>query len=542
MNFLLEAVRDKPQGLWMMDDTTPLQDYSGYLRSGAITGTTVRHPSITTGAVYSQVFGNTVTGSVPAAFIKQTQTNQSFSLEAFIIPLSDTLPITGVLSHAGEQDGITIEGNVISFSTKYASSGVAKVSFTLFNNKRCHVVGVHTASKNSLYIDGVLVSETEISEAQMLDTYSSAATDFVIGEGATANAVAIGAVAVYAHALTAESVQRHYERGTTTHSGKDVSTMQSGILIPVDNSNADTFIRQTWNSAETWNTGNLLGVSVYGGVLIPQVVNDLTVSGSWIGSVVLESDTGPVYGVSFDWQGVGITVDVSLNGTAWTPATRGRKISIISENSTPTSNVVQVRVTFPAGAPTGAVYLKSLTAVGFDTSTLPAVAGRTVTLTGATPQKPFDPAELEDGSGTRIEPGGLLTINAPSTTSPVNPRTVEVWIKTVSATQPTFSFSGTNYRDGVASSAAFILGKWTLVHVTNAAAITGAITITGECQVGQVVIYDRQLTATEISNISSVYAGTTSLRVDDGTLIDVTQVADAATIYAYDWSILAAGG
>jgi len=96
MSFVLEAVRDKPIGLWMMDDTSPLQDYSGYNRAGTVTGATTA-VGLAAGAVFSTVVNKYIVANFDAPVFQQGKEKTPFSLEAWLYPITKT---TGEVTQA----------------------------------------------------------------------------------------------------------------------------------------------------------------------------------------------------------------------------------------------------------------------------------------------------------------------------------------------------------------------------------------------------------------------------------------------------------
>lgn len=89
-NLDMEALRYKPTGFWILDDTAPFQDYSGYSRSGTLSGTESHGIPLTSDALYSQVFNNTVTAMFPANVYVAGRESNPFTLAATVYPVSKT--------------------------------------------------------------------------------------------------------------------------------------------------------------------------------------------------------------------------------------------------------------------------------------------------------------------------------------------------------------------------------------------------------------------------------------------------------------------
>lgn len=546
MSFALEAVRHNPDCLYMMDDTSPLQDYGPFNRSAVISGgTPVRGPALVKGATNSVVLTNTITAQFNTSVYEQGREDAAFSLVASVFPIrgAATSP-QKILSHAANYDGLTIDGNKVSFSTKYASAGEAKCTYDLQTTRQVNLVGVHTASKNSLFVDGVLVSEVDITEAQKLDTYATTDGKLYSGTTAGTNTIAVNGIGQFRHALSPDAVRLMNTTARDLFDGPDIASVFSGSYIPMSRDASDVFIDQTWTTEEDWKLASLKNVNVVDQRLVPQFDGNTSMTGVWNDVVSLAAaDTTSIYGVTFDWDGDGITIEASLDTTTWETVQRGVGLSIIPSGFNPTGKELFLRVSFPGGIVDDESYLDNLSMLGFRSAAPTSVNGRTITLTKAYPQRDEPVALLKEQWGTEILATGSIVIGT-DTDGVSTARTVEVWVKATSSTQPTMTGTGvspTIYQDGVANSGAFIIGKWTLVHVVAPATITGNITITGPAQIGHVTLYPTALSASEVEEISLAYAKTNPVVAGDTSDISMTQSAIGASVYAYDWSIVGAG-
>jgi hypothetical protein len=543
MSLCLEAVRAKPQCLFMMDDTTPLQDYSGYARTGAITGGTPTHaPALVKGAAWSPVLTGTVKAEFTSPVFVQGKEKQPFSLIATVFPIKVTTDSAQqILSHSGQYDGLSINGTVVSFSTKYLSTGEAKCSHDLQVVRAINIVATHNESKNALYIDGVLVSEVDITPEQQSDSYVATDGKLYSGNTTTSNKIAVNGVGVYSYVLPQDIIANMHKTARDVPDGLDVASIFGGERIAMSRELSDIFVDQWWQTSADWKTAELRGVGVVDDKLVPLFSEGVSLPGEWLDSFVL-STTGltSIYGVNFDWSGSGAVVEASLDGVTWTAAQRGVNISIIPAGFDPTDTELLIRVSFPGGIADDPSYLDNLNIVGLRTGTSP-VSSRPLTMTSSYQQRSYPVIEMRDNWGAQIASGGNITIGADTTDAASFPRTIEVWIKRMNSTSPTLNVSGTNYQNGVANAGTLPIGEWTLLDVVLSSNYTGDLVITGPAQIGQVVYYGTALSAGQIADKAAVYASNTALRVIDTATISVTQVAEAASIYAHDWSIQAAG-
>lgn len=534
MNFVLTALQDRPQGLFQMDDTSPLQDYSGYNRVATATGSPVEHAALVAGASYAPVLGTYLpTYDVPVFKLP----SESFTLSAWVKQTSGTGE-QQILGHTGQYDGLTINGTIVSFVTKYTAATEARCSFDLQTSRAVFVVGVHTEEKNSLYVNGELVSEVLLNDTQKSASFVTG--NVTSGETAGTSRMAVNNVAYYAYALSGDVVKRQYLAGMSVPPPDEVVVNSGGDYMPVSVEAFDTFLNQTWDTEEEWEAGQLQNVVVVDEQLVPQFDGDTSMPGSWLTSFDIESsNVTSIYGVNLNWDGEGATVQTSLDGTTWATATRGANIAAIPAGFNPTGKVLQVKVSFPGGIVNDESYLDHLNVVGFTTGTTRESDGRTLAYTLSHPESEYPHLEYHDNWGVDIKSGGSVVISADALES-LPARTLEVWIKRNGNT-PSISLTGDYYQNGILATSTLPDLSWVLLHVVAAADITGTITINGPAQIGHIGVYDTALTATQIANIYNAYVGRSVASVPDSSVLAITQVTNAAQIYAHDWSIQGAG-
>lgn len=540
MSFILEAVRDKPVALFAMDDTAPFQDYSGYNASGTMSaGTAGNSVALTSGTSYSSVFSSVTTAKFPSTVFKQGAEDKPFTLEAWVY-LQDKGANADVriLSNVGAYDGLTINGTKVSFSTSYATTGSAKATYDIQVNRRIHVVGIHTANKNMLYVDSILVSEVEITDAQKTDTFITTDGFLYCGGSSGGDSIAVNGLAFYGNSLTGDAVVRHFTAGNKHLDKAAVPNTFGGIRIPLSQSVADVFLRQTWFTEFDWNSGYKTDVVVEDSRLKPRLSGGVSLAGTWLDVFPMSATSATsVNGVNMMWDGEGAIVEASLNGTSWETVVRGQNLALIPPGFNPTNQDLQIRVRFTGGVTDDPAYIDSLTVVGYKTGVIPSVANRTISTTGFI-QNDYDPAELRDDWGVVLPNTKTLTIGADSSPDAVLPKTIEFWAKGVFTSNITGATIYTNGTTGVAVAA----GEWQHRVYTLPSGFTGDLVLTStSAQFGQVALYSVTKTAAEVKEMYDAYVGIPKALAPDASVITITEPAEAALLYDYDWSISASG-
>lgn len=544
MSYLLSILADKPLGLWMMDDTTPFQDYSGYARTGVINaGPPTTAASLVAGAAYSQVFSNSVNAKFDSPVLVQGYEKQAFSLEASfrVIDETGTTSSQKILSSTSNYDGITVSGTIIKFSTKYLTAGECAISYDIQSKRNVHVVGVHTSDMNQLFIDGQLVGQSSLTDAQRVDSYVTTDGKLWLGASASSQKVAVNGLSIYSMGLTDDIVKAHFNAARRTTIIETVAPTFNGVRFPMSINLSDTFLLQSWNLDTDWMLGVLSDVTIVNSQIQPRLIAGVSVPGNWMTVLPLDCGKTDVYGLSLDWSGFGVVVEVSLDGVTWETALRGTKLTTVPNHFNPTNQDLLVRVSFTGGIADDPSYIDNLSATGLTTGLMPNVAGRPLTFADpASPMTDYQPIEQRDDWGVRLT-GGTITIGADATTDPMDVYTMNIWLKKLTSTSPTFSITGTtNYKNGVAGGT-MNEGEWTMWTMTKASILTGSITITGNVQIGQIELFDHQLTAQEVADLYTTSTGVAVTKVDESDSVTVTNPNPSTRIYDYAWAITAAG-
>lgn len=537
MSLRLEVPRDKPLGFWMLDDAIPYADYSGYNRTATSPSQPPKHTSLVKGASYAVVLTNAVGASFASPVFVQGKESEPFTLEVSARAIRSATGDQQVLGNTGRQDGIVVNGTRVSFVTKYLTTGEARCTYDLQVDRAFHAVAVHTDSKNSLYIDGVLVAEVDITEAQQADQFVATDNSLYSGQTATSNKLALNAVSVYNYALSSESIRRHYANAKDTIDPDSVAAMYNGSRIPLSKDFQNLHLSQTWSTAEDWSLGQAYNTVVEQDQLLPQFLNGVSVAGSWV-TVVPLSGTTTLSGVNLNWDGVGATVETSLDGTTWETVTRGVNISSVGATFNPDGKVLHIRVSFPGGITNDTSFVDNLSVSAFKGGTQQAFGGWTVSVTNGYFEDERPVSELNENFGLQLN-SGTLTLT-PTSTDFTPAYTIEIWMMPRAALSTNLTSPSATYADGSVN-VPLNDGEWQVRTYVFNAGRSGNITVTGTGQIGQVVIYPKALTQAQVDAAYQSYIGIPSVRFADVSAISVSESPAAAEIYEYDWAIEAAG-
>jgi len=537
----MEHLRYKPNRLWTLDSATPFADRSGYGVNATLTGSSTNALALSRYAAFSKVVNSTNYITFPQNVYIAGKEWQNFSLMASVF-----LPETGgtgdqqIMSNLSRSDGLYINGNTVFFATAYATQGFAICSYQLPVNKKVDVVGVHMKTKNLLYVDGVLVDSIDITAAQQVDAYATTDGNLYAGR-LNAENLLINTVATYPRALNDDEILTIYN-GNNVVSAVDPFYFNGGDLVPISTDARAPYLNISIDTKQDWNEGVFTATWVNDdGYLRPEMIGTQTMAGTWVDNVNIYASGSPsaINSIYLFWDGKNVLVETSVNGgTTWVTATRGVNLSNVTTGFDPTGTALLVRATF-TGNVTDA-YLGKLRIVGYLGTTGQPPNGRLITYTNPVTLLPDQvPAQMREDWGAKIQ-GGTLTIDPDSTsTLPSNVGTVELWIRQLTGTAPTFSANlttgTTQYVNGLAGST-IRRGEWTVVHFSKATNITGAITVSGNVQVGRVVLYFNQLSAGAIANGVSNYTGRVVATRAAGGPVTVFEPAASANVYSHDWA------
>lgn len=535
----MQYLRYKPSRLWKLDTTAPYPDLSGYGVSAAHQLAQTNGISLSRYTAYSQVVNSTNYITFPQNVYKVGLEKQPFTLMANIY-----LPDTGgsstqqILSNNGRTDGLAINGNTVTFGTAYASNGSATCSYTAPVRKLLNVAGVHTPTKNYLLVDGEVVDEIDITASQQADAYATTDGNLYAGKIASQNLL-INMVAIYPTALRKEEIADIVEDANFVSETYPYSPY-GGEHVDISVDTRKPFINPVFETDHDWSTGQFNGTYVANGVLRPISVSGYTTQGTWFGTINLYNAdaTDELVTAYMTWQGLNTTVSVSKDNSTWEDLQSGVPIAL-AQSLDPTGLSLTVRVTFDAGQ--DEAYIQNLEFFGFITDTFSQPNGRILTF-GENSATYFEqePYQLRSDWGNVLVTSDTFVIGQDTVSQlPLVPKSIEIWMRQTGSSAPTFSTNlttgTTEYVNGVAGST-IRRGEWNVIHFTKGTTITGNITFTGVGQIGRVVLYENQLSATDISNIVKNYTGRLMLSRASGGSITVAEHNPAVNVYAHDWA------
>lgn len=544
MNFILQAVRNKPIFLSPMDSGTSFIDYSSYGKGGGTTTSTEKHVSLVSGTKYSQVLTTATQAKFPSTLLQSGSERQACSLEAWVRVASDHTVEQQVIGNASPAlDGIVINGTVVSLVFKFSNAPEARISYDVQQPQALHIVGTYSREKYSLYINGQVVGQLAATPEQQKGLFSSTGGFLWSGySSSSTHKLAVSGVGMYATALEPEAVLANYQAGSKLPDSQEVLSVYGGDLFKLSLDSYKLFADRWWTTEADWKSGQQTNVAISSERLVPAFQDGVSLAGAW--STVMPftgTDKTSVYGVALNWDGEGAVVEVSLTGATWERAYRGKRVNIIPDGFNPVGKEILIRVSFPGGLTEDPSFVDNLNVVGILSGASQAVAGRTITAKNASQEREYAPLRLHDNWGVETDSGGLITISPDTTEEATVVRSIELWIKRTTLTNPTLSMTGTTYINGASGTATLPINQWVLMHVVAPADIAGAITITGAAQIGSIGLFSKALTASEVSGIYSYYTGTGEFEVNDDSFITITEPANSVKIYAHDWSVSSVG-
>jgi hypothetical protein len=540
MSFVLVAMESDPDALWTFDDPSPFTDWSGHGRSASTTAT-AKHAALVKGSDYSLIVDNATKISANAAAVMQRgREKQSFTVETVFRSIKKDPTNTAyqqVWGNDNGYDGIVIAGTVVSFVTKYTSTGEARCSYDIQLNRRVHVAAIHTATKNSLYIDGDMVAEVDITEAQQADTYLYDGNTITMGGTTSTNVLAINALAVYRSVVSEDELDAHYVEGTDNVSEFHVAAGYGGTIVPLTEDYTAPYESRTFTTEADWNSGLMAGTIVEYEQLVPQMNNGISVPATWTVAHPLPQGLGTLYGVTLNWQGQGVTVETSVDGNTWASVPKGNKTPTIPAGFNPTNQVLQIRATFPGGIVDDPSYIDDLSVTTFINNTLPPVDGRTVTLTNTSIESNDDIMDFDTNWGAELNNGSISI--AAGGSFPV--KTIEIWEKKASGASFTDNITPTTSYTNGTTLQVYRTDEWQLRTYVISAGTTGAITISGTGQVGSIVLYPYAKTAAQVLETYRAYVGKPKYIIPTQGNIAILELTDQIDAYEYEWSVETAG-
>lgn len=541
MSYRLKQSKEKAVAAWIVDTATPYLDHTGSGSSATLVGTAQgTTAALVAGADYATIFSNAGQGQFAAGRkFYQGFEDKPFALEAWVLPME--LGTQQVLGHQGALDGLWIDGTNVHFSTNYQTAGGAGCTFDLGVLRAVHLVGVHTANQNLLYVNGELVDTIDIAPEQRDNSYLSTNT-FLYSGGYSPNKVAINGVAIYTN-ITPEAIKRNYLAGRSVITQDAVPSQFEGIPLYLDASVGAVYFERSYTTKADFLTGYGDNTNIEEDRITGRLYDGTSEAGTayWYTSFPLDIlGVDYTYGVFVEWTGKNVTIEYMDELNGWTAMENRQFVPGIGPTYATANQTLELRAYLTEGFDYGEVYLDSMNVVGFKSGALDSTELRTIALGyPAVPRKDFEPIEYNDNNGVILN-GAQLTIGPDTGEEPIATRTIELWVKPsttnfgVGATGGSFN----RYKNGVLFNSGTIpVNQWSLIHYVFSGDITGEIGVSGDAIVGQMALYPNTLTAAQVTQIYRSYTGVPVLNFNDTNTIGIAEVATPVVMYVRDWSV-----
>lgn len=549
MSYNYRILNDRPRHYYpLVEGALAWNDATGRA-NGAVVGTPTTAPPLVVGGGNSYVMdGSNHFRFLSSVFYLDSPT-RPFSLEAWFKPVSVSEP-KGILGHTGQNDGLMFDGESISFTTLHGPAGAATARyFPSDTSTSFYVLGVHTESRNELYVNGIRVASVDLTEEQLLSDYTISTAPGYLYAGHRPGTIIVDSVAVYGEALTGRQAKLHFLWGRDVPDLRDVIQKRGGEHWDFTDGKSDVAFDFHFDTDIEWQDAQAASVTIRDGILSPALAADGTsAAGTWVAGFILPSIIEPkVDGSKIEFDGDGdFAVHTSMNeGTTWSPAVSGREVTGLAKGATTTGKSLQVRVTFPAGA-NAITKVRNLSIKLYRSRDSLSTNGSPAVLTGKVglASNAHQPIEHADYMGLELYSGGVARIDAVA-----GFRTFEFWVKRNTDTVFTLFDglgTGTTYVNGVAGPQAYVTGRWYHVVFVTSAAVTGPMNLnvggTGDISLGIIAAYPQAMAAADVAGLYNAYMGIPNQQVVESTGLIVRDApTDTVKIYSYDWSTVASG-
>lgn len=555
MSSTLRAVQYRPSTYLPLGTITPINDWSGYGHDATSTGTPHLGVSLAHGVEYSTIVDDTNQITFDSDVFFQGIERQPFSLTAIVrtVKADQDNPYgpQQIIGNGTLANGLTVNGTVYTFAVEYEDDSVVSVSHDIQLPRRVHAIGVYTGEKIILYIDGELVNQSSISEEQKLLKFKSTDETLSCGAADGGDFLALNGIGVYPRALNVEEVERLYVSAYDP-TDSDIWRTFGGIEYQVSQQPLSIFYQANISTAADWNSGTFDGAVVSGNVIVPNTEGIESLPSAWVGVFPFTMMEDNIYGVNIDWDGIGASVEVSLDLITWEAVYKGKNVESIPPDTDPlTVPALYVRVYFEGYVENDLSYVSSITLTGFKESAIADSASskplndREVRYTGA----PLDirqewPCQLlhENWGAKTFDSGGKILVvdNSEADDAPFVPKTIEVWVKLNDLSGVTSSSNLSTatavYNNGV-DYTGFNVDEWAIIYYVNASGFSGDVWFSGPIQIGRIVYYPTAMTKPQTKLILAAYFGIDILTVDADNDIDITQPTDSALLTSHDWTM-----
>lgn len=576
MSYQFRIMRDRPYVAIPLNpgETTTFADVSGNGYTATAVGTLTEYPPLAAGGGSSRRVNQANYFNFIASGTPDYTNKYEYAYEIWFKPVVNGA--IQVLGHAADSDGIEWDGEAITFTTVHGSAGTCQVVYyPPFFSPSFHVVGQHTFAKNELWVNGVLVGSTNLTDAQQLAGTQESTKQLTVGKTTGTASILVDSPAVYTYVLSESQITSHHLWGRFARPFASVVSDNGGVYWSFTDSDVFVGYEKTY-TGDTWAEGSSTGLSYQSGTLLPLFdENNTTLSASWVEGLLLGAVSDTINGSKIEWDGDGdFTVQSSINGGAtWSTCVNGREIPGISSGFSTTNKVLSIQITFPAGEDEDTITkVRSLTFKLYTTrNPISSSPSRSTTLFGnaTLADTVHEPLEYFDNSGLSLY-GGYAILGKDTDPTPDPTRTVEAWVKfdSIPASQSYFfdvrdtgsdtlvavsmsssgvltANGGTIYVNGAAyAGQALSVGRWYhivfVLSSNNTKNIFLGSNVAGSslslAHYLMVASYPTALSSTDVSVIYSAYLGAPQIKVIDGSTIKVSDDVPSTLVYNYVWS------
>jgi hypothetical protein len=551
-------VSDKPSCFYKIDDPgTTYPNLAGDSRAlvASVASDKSSNTPIVVGSDGPVKVGGTKTLKIPSGALAPTTRNNPASLECWVVPSMGGGP-TNILSHPGEDDGLTFDGESIKFTVNFENSDPAVAQFFAPDFlSRYHLVGVYDTQKVSLYVNGLVVDEVDLTDDQLANTLASVSEEnFYAGDTSNSETMLLDAPAIYDHALSPNQVLNHFIAGSSVRTVVDNVMSFGGQAFVFD----DMYREVVYDQHLDLTTGVFEDATNKDGVRPDVDDTGLSLPGVWTTSIpVALTENADLAGVKLDWFSDGyFDIEASLDyGTTWDAVENGKLIPG-TEGLDATDKEIDIRVTFTGSIQNDPSVIRDIYAVAYlDHEVRSVNSNRTITIPTDASTSTIASAPIEAYQNAGLDLGqSVATVNSDDSDDPQTIQTIEVWFKlnsnsagdilpglhwTGSALTMT---GGTLYLNGSSSALTPGIGEWVHAVIVLSSASNVDMDLGGaDLQIGMLALYNSALSANQISRLYTSYFGAPKIIIDEPSVIGVQEQADSYFLYDFDWQIISGG-
>ena len=354
MSYKYSVLSDSPIGFWRLDESsgTSALDHSGYNNNAVHSGTlesgilTLVPENLISSKIDNQHYVQYATtndytlSEASGGFATKYTFDNDFSLEGWIYPKIVTTNKTPLFADATENIGIFYKNGNLIFAVDSE-----EINYSIpYLNKVLYVVATYTNNSISLYIDGKMIINKQLSNFVFTNT------TLTLKSGPTLNSsdyFLANSFAVYRYALNATQIKTHYNSAQLLPSIQIVQPDQ-GRMFEIYDTNISTQFKYSYPANKPWI--DFVNADLYYNEIEDSLEILKTATPETKTIIINEFITIPL-GPDMDsskinWDGNnGITVETSLDGITYTECTNGMPIPGYKLNSFSSNRILYLKIT-----------------------------------------------------------------------------------------------------------------------------------------------------------------------------------------------------